>query len=109
MIAVSELTRRIVIGKYGIPADKVVTVHNAVRFGESEEDAPERAVKDKVVAFLGRITYQKGDVYKRQLSHYPGELGIDWAQFIGLGRVDPEDPNEKFSMSVLACNLLMNW
>ena len=38
VIAVSELTRRIVIGKYGIPADKVVT-------------------------FLGRITYQKGPDY----------------------------------------------
>ena len=63
VIAVSELTRRIVIGKYGILADKVVTVHNAVRFGESEEAAPERAVKDKVVSFLGRITYQKGPDY----------------------------------------------
>jgi len=63
VIAVSELTRRIVIGKYGIPADKVVTVHNAVRFGESEEAVPERAVKDKVVTFLGRITYQKGPDY----------------------------------------------
>lgn len=63
VIAVSDLTRRIVIGKYGIPAEKVVTVHNAVRFGESEEAAPERAVKDKVVTFLGRITYQKGPDY----------------------------------------------
>ena len=56
-------TRRIVIGKYGIPAEKVVTVHNAVRFGESEDAVPERAVKDKVVTFLGRITYQKGPDY----------------------------------------------
>ena len=63
VIAVSELTRRIVIGKYGIPAEKVVTVHNAVRFDESEEAVPERAVKDKVVTFLGRITYQKGPDY----------------------------------------------
>ena len=63
VIAVSELTRRIVIGKYGILADKVVTVHNAVRFGESEEAAPERAVKDKVVTVLGRITYQNGPDY----------------------------------------------
>ena len=63
VIAVSELTRRIVIGKYGIPAEKVVTVHNAVRFGESEDVVPERAVKDKVVTFLGRITYQKGPDY----------------------------------------------
>ena len=63
VIAVSELTRRIVIGKYGILAEKVVTVHNAVRFGESEDAVPERAVKDKVVTFLGRITYQKGPDY----------------------------------------------
>lgn len=63
VITVSELTRRIVIGKYGIPAEKVVTVHNAVRFGESEDAVPERAVKDKVVTFLGRITYQKGPDY----------------------------------------------
>ena len=63
VIAVSELTRRIVIGKYGTPAEKVVTVHNAVRFGESEDAEPERAVKDKVVTFLGRITYQKGPDY----------------------------------------------
>lgn len=63
VIAVSELTRRIVIGKYGIPAEKVVTEHNAVRFGESEDAVPERAVKDKVVTFLGRITYQKGPDY----------------------------------------------
>ncbi len=63
VIAVSELTRRIVIGKYGIPAEKVVTVHNAMRFGESEDAVPERAVKDKVVTFLGRITYQKGPDY----------------------------------------------
>lgn len=63
VIAVSALTRRIVIGKYGIPAEKVVTVHNAVRFGESEDAVPERAVKDKVVTFLGRITYQKGPDY----------------------------------------------
>ena len=63
VIAVSELPRRIVLGKYGNPAEKVVTVHNAVRFGESEEAVPERAVKDKVVTFLGRITYQKGPDY----------------------------------------------
>ena len=63
VIAVSELTRRIVLGKYGILADKVVTVHHAVRFGSSEEAAPVRAVKAQVVSLLGRITYQKGPDY----------------------------------------------
>lgn len=63
VIAVSNLTQRIVVSKYGIPAAKVVTVHNAVRFSESESAAPERAVSDKVITFLGRITYQKGPDY----------------------------------------------
>ncbi len=63
VIAVSNLTRKIVIEKYGIPADRVVAVHNAVRFAEKEEAAPERGVKDKIVTFLGRITYQKGPDY----------------------------------------------
>lgn len=64
VIAVSNLTRRTIIEKYGIPADKVVTVHNAVRFAEGDDSAPEeRGVKDKIVTFLGRITYQKGPDY----------------------------------------------
>ena len=63
VIAVSNLTRNIVIEKYNIPAEKVVTVHNAVRFAENESELPERGVKDKIVTFLGRITFQKGPDY----------------------------------------------
>ena len=63
VIAVSNLTRNIVIEKYNIPAEKVVTVHNAVRFAEKEQELPERGVKDKIVTFLGRITFQKGPDY----------------------------------------------
>lgn len=63
VIAVSNLTRNIVINRYGIPAEKVVTVHNAVRFAENSSEAPVRAVEDKIITFLGRITYQKGPDY----------------------------------------------
>ena len=63
VIAVSNLTRNIVIEKYGIPAERVVTVHNAVRFAENESEVPERGVTDKIVTFLGRITFQKGPDY----------------------------------------------
>ena len=63
VIAVSNLTRKIVIEKYNIPAEKVVTVHNAVRFAEKENELPERGVEDKIVTFLGRITFQKGPDY----------------------------------------------
>ena len=63
VIAVSNLTRNICIEKYNIPAEKVVTVHNAVRFAEKENELPERGVEDKIVTFLGRITFQKGPDY----------------------------------------------
>ncbi|MCQ2165945.1 MAG: glycosyltransferase family 4 protein [Bacteroidales bacterium] len=63
VIAVSELTRNICINKYGISPDKVVAVHNAVDFsGKGAIDA-QRGIKDKVVTFLGRVTYQKGPEY----------------------------------------------
>ena len=63
VIAVSDLTRNIVINKYGISPDKVVTVHNAVDFSGRENIEVERGVEDKVVTFLGRVTYQKGPEY----------------------------------------------
>ncbi len=63
VIAVSNLTRNIIIEKYNIPANRVVTVHNAVRFTDKEGKLPERGVSDKIVTFLGRITYQKGPDY----------------------------------------------
>ncbi|MBN2175076.1 MAG: glycosyltransferase family 4 protein [Bacteroidales bacterium] len=64
VIAVSNLTRNVVIEKYGIDPNKVVTVHNAIE----PVDKPEvlnikKAVKEKIVTFLGRITFQKGPEY----------------------------------------------
>ena len=63
VITVSNLTRNIVINKYGIDPSKVVTVHNAVDFSGREEVEVRRGVKDKVITFLGRITFQKGPEY----------------------------------------------
>ena len=61
VITVSNLTRNIVIEKYGIPAHKVVTVYNAVDpVVRSEWDDIHKGVDDKIVTFLGRITMQKG-------------------------------------------------
>ena len=63
VITVSDLTRNIVITKYGIDPAKVVTVHNAVDFSGREKLEVKRGVKDKVITFLGRITFQKGPEY----------------------------------------------
>lgn len=64
VITVSNLTRLTVIEKYGIDPRKVFTVHNAVEpVDKSDITLPEKGVTEKVVTFLGRITYQKGPEY----------------------------------------------
>jgi len=63
VIAVSNLTRGIIVEKYGIPAEKVVTVHNAVDPVVPKEFDGERYLNEKIVSFMGRITFQKGPDY----------------------------------------------
>ncbi len=64
VITVSNLTRNIVIEKYGIEPGKVVTVHNAVEPSLFTELADvKRNLNEKIVTFLGRITFQKGPEY----------------------------------------------
>jgi glycogen(starch) synthase len=64
VIAVSNLTRNIIIEKYGIDANKVVTVHNAVEpLADRELQKMQRSINDKIVTFLGRVTMQKGPEY----------------------------------------------
>ncbi len=64
IIAVSNLTRDTIVEKYGIPREKITTVYNAVApMGKSQSPLVKKGVNEKVVAFLGRITMQKGPEY----------------------------------------------
>jgi len=65
VITVSDLTRNIVISKYNISPLKVVTIHNGVEPANNGiiQNIWKRGTKDKVVTFLGRITWQKGPKY----------------------------------------------
>ena len=63
VIAVSNLTRNIVINRYGISPDKVVTVHNSVEPMSLPEFTLHKGFREKVVTFLGRVTFQKGPDY----------------------------------------------
>ncbi len=120
--AVSDLTRNIVINKYGIPAEKVFTLHNAVEPNDKKVER-QKFVKEKIVTFLGRVTFQKGPDYfvetaKRVMEKDPNvrfvlagdgdmmshviervaELGIsDRFHFTGFLRGD--DINKMFGMS----------
>jgi glycosyltransferase involved in cell wall biosynthesis len=64
VITVSNLTRNIVIDRYGIDPAKVITVHNAVEPVEKlDARITEKHVPEKIVTFLGRVTFQKGPEY----------------------------------------------
>ncbi|MBK6443913.1 MAG: glycosyltransferase family 4 protein [Bacteroidetes bacterium] len=63
IIAVSRFTRNIIITRYGIHPDKVKVVHNAVMPITSTQRRPERYFPEKLVTFLGRVTFQKGPDY----------------------------------------------
>ena len=51
----------------------------------------------------GHDYFEEGLFYK-YMSSYPKQLGIEWDDLIGLGRSNPDDKGEKFSMSVFALN-----
>jgi glycosyltransferase involved in cell wall biosynthesis len=84
VITVSNLTRNIVINKYGIDPSKVTTVYNgADAFQAQEIKSIDRPFPEKVVTFLGRITFQKGPDY-----------------FVEAARkVLEKDPNVRFVMA----------
>jgi glycosyltransferase involved in cell wall biosynthesis len=70
IITVSNLTRDIVLNRYGIDPAKVTTVYNAVDLVElPEENIIKKGFDDKVVTFLGRITMQKGPEYFIEAAH----------------------------------------
>jgi len=84
VITVSNLTRQIVIERYGIDSEKVITVYNAVE----PTDRPElnevtKHVHEKVVTFLGRVTFQKGPDYFIEAAN----------------KVLKKDPNVRFVMA----------
>jgi glycogen synthase len=84
VITVSNLTRNIVIERYGIDPDKVITVHNAVEpTDRSDFENIEKHVPEKVVTFLGRVTFQKGPEYFIEAAY----------------KVLQRDPNVRFVMA----------
>jgi glycogen(starch) synthase len=88
VIAVSQLTKNIIVNNYGIPADKVRVVYNGIDETTTPSGAgglPRlRALKASgyaLVLFLGRVTLQKGPDYflraaKRVLERNPKVMFI---------------------------------
>ena len=48
--------------------------------------------------------YFDESLFGKYMGGYPARLGITWDEFIGMGRTNPDDKSEKFSMSTFAIN-----
>ena len=48
--------------------------------------------------------YFDEQLFGKYMGGYPQQLGLTWDEFIGMGRTNPDDKNEKFSMSTFAIN-----
>ncbi len=128
VIAVSYLTRSIIIGRYGVSGDKIEVVYNGVeRNGGSSTLVGNTTIKkdEKIVLFLGRITMQKGPDYflraaKKVLERYEnvrfvmagsGDMmhrAVEMAAELGIGSkvlftgfLRGEDVNKIFKMADL--------
>lgn len=62
IITVSNRVKRMLIEKYGIPPQKITTVYNAVEQASTQKIHRQKHT-EKIVTFMGRITFQKGPGY----------------------------------------------
>ncbi|MDP4281269.1 MAG: glycosyltransferase family 4 protein [Bacteroidota bacterium] len=84
VITVSNFTRQIVIDRYGIPPEKVTTVYNAVEPSDHPDSGKvSKNVREKIVTFMGRVTFQKGPDYFIEAAY----------------KVLQKDPNVRFVMA----------
>jgi len=77
IITVSKNIKETLIEHYGVPAEKIVVVHNGnIKMASTNHDGAKFKGNDKVVSYLGRVTGMKGpenfvEMAKKVLIHCP--------------------------------------
>lgn len=102
LVAVSHLTRRILIDQYGVPGDKIDVVYNASNLAHVRSNgnngsalthrnhAEQDQSPEPLISFVGRVTYQKGPAYFVQAAHRALQLQPNLRfQVIGTGDLLP--------------------
>jgi len=90
VIAVSHLTKQIILSRYGVPAEKIDVVYNGVdQNGNGQLRSWETGISkdEKIVLFLGRVTMQKGPDYFLAAAKRVLEV-IDNVKFVIAGTGD---------------------
>ena len=63
VMAVSMLTRNLLVNRYGVPSDKIDVVYNGVDVEPSTYGIKRIERSERIVLYFGRITMQKGPEY----------------------------------------------
>lgn len=101
VIAVSEYTKQSIINLYGLYEARIVAIHNGI--DPQPVFRQEHHVPEKIVAFIGRLTHQKGPFYlletaEKVIRQYPQvrfvvagtgdkmKEMINWTAYKGLSR-----------------------
>jgi len=89
VIAVSHMTRNIILARYGILGDKVEVVYNGVERNGDSMSYNKIGIRsdEKIVLFLGRITMQKGPEYFLMAARKVLEI-MDNVKFVMAGSGD---------------------
>ncbi len=113
IVAVSNLTRRILMEHYGVPGEKIDVVYNAsnlahARSGTDPRQHENSTAQDQhpasapVISFVGRVTYQKGPAYFVQAAHRALQLQPNLRfQVIGTGDLLPSMRQLAWELGVL--------
>jgi glycogen synthase len=88
VVAVSQLTKNVIMRRYSVPDGKIEVVYNGVDLQPTQgEHSTAIQSKDKIVLYFGRITYQKGPEYFIQAAKRVLEY-MDNVKFVVAGAGD---------------------
>lgn len=91
IIAVSSYTKKVVQKRYSISPNKIEVIHNGIDMDEFQPTAFRQLFpNDKVVLFVGRLTYQKGIEYFLKAAQRVLELSPNTV-FLVVGTGDLEE------------------
>lgn len=113
IIAVSNLTKNMVVEHYGIPPEKIEVVHNAVTFNNNTFNKNESSSSEKMVLFLGRITLQKGPDYflyaaKKILDMVGNKMNVKFV-FAGSGDMENQMIKKAAELGISNNVLFAGW
>ncbi|MFZ9519963.1 MAG: glycosyltransferase [Silvanigrellaceae bacterium] len=116
LVAVSNLTRKILVDHYGIDSGKIDVVYNASNLAhnknkknirkqhldETEEASLKADERSALISFVGRVTYQKGPAYFVQSAHRALQLQPNLRfQVVGTGDLLPSMRQLAWELGIL--------